>query len=219
MEEIVPINTSQLVRVNADLAPCTACRNWVLPYQACPSCGAPAARRASLSELLRSSGRKGISPQVVGDIEITHRNKDTGALVRRVAYHNIPTWFLQSFWAGENRLLNHYICISNDNVDMHPRKNVTRTTYEGGIGLVAISASATIDYAAQTYTYNASFGAPTTESRFVHFVGLCTAAAVANGTYRIGTHCIIAGKTLTTVEEQTTGNLVEVIYRLTFKKG
>lgn len=222
MEEIIPIQTTgQLINIETPLVPCSHCRTWGLEYESCVSCGAPAARRPTLQEVYARSGRAGISSTVMGDFELIHRNKDTGALVRKVAYHNIPTWFLQNFWGANYAAGTLNVCISNDEVEQHPRRSAIRATYEGGATAVTQSSAKTLDYAAQTWTYNATFAAPSTESRFISFVGLASAPAwvadgIANAYIAQG---LITGKTLTTTEEQTTGNIVEIIYRLTLKKG
>lgn len=223
MEEIIPIKTDRkLVSVDHILTPCPKCQEMMLPFMQCSVCKHPPLRKANLSECLSMSKRKGIGTRAIGDIELTHRNKDTRALVRKVAYHNIPTWYLQRFWATDLQLLSSlWVTLSNDEVEHNPRRTCVRASYEGGVAAMSQSSSKTLDYEARTWTYSATFDPPTTESRFISFIGLAhdDAELPNGGTYNYAIYPILAGKTLTTTEEQTTSNLVEVIYRLTLVKG
>lgn len=224
MEDIISIRTNRsLVNIDHILVPCPACQEMIPPFVSCPTCNHPPLRRATLSESLYLSGRKRIGIRAIGDIELTHRNKDTGALVRKVAYHNIPTWYLQRRWGSSTNasIGSLYVVLSNDEVQHNPRRNAIRASYEGGPSSITTLSTKTLDYEARTWSYSATFSPPTTESRFISFVGLSenTAELPNAGTYNYIVYPIIAGKTLTTTEEQTTSNLVEVIYRLTLIKG
>lgn len=212
--EFTPISTSgKLIRMDEGLCFCE-CGNLRPKFSMCFSCKKPH-KLSRLGEVIKSSRPRIMTPMIDGNFELVFRDKNTGQLKRKIGYNNVATTFVQEFIGNNKTIGDLYIVITNDDTPMHTLKTVSRSTMETPN---AASASKVKDYSLQTWTYSTSFAAPTLASRSVSFVGLAV-DHMETSTYGHITSRLITGKLLTTIEEQTTSDLLEIVYRLTLRRG
>ena len=185
-------------------------------------------RAPTLSQMVEIHRKGGLPPGLIpsmrGEIELKLRDAESGRVQMHLKKKNLATgvWPLMwgCFWdvAGNSSL---WVGISDDPNEMHPRKSVVRSSLEWDSvsGYPAISVAPTINTSTATYTFQVVFQQPTTASRFVNMIYVAKGTALKQTAYGCVHGNIVAGTKLTQTVEQTTGQTLEVTYRISFSRG
>jgi len=178
---------------------------------------------ADVIKIHRNEGKKSVLTQAfVGEVDISLIDEKTGDVIKRVHQKNMATESLPAFIAGERQGLDNtwwYIFLSNDSRTMNIRSSTFKATYFDPMSYV--SSSFTKNATGRIWTLNGTIPTPTSgHSRNFWYVGihLENSASVVY-TYGRSVRNVVAATKLTTMLTQNYGTLVQINYRLIFKRA